>query len=382
VEGRLFGKGVALLFFIIRLGHAGAVNLNFMPQDISLPKAVFPRQRALFLSIAAALSFLFFFPGSNALGQDPPLGPGEEAVALVNGTPIYPSDLNCALEAALAKKTHLNKGPSFDNPIVLNHLIDIELLYQESLKHHYPGLVKETENIFAQEIENARGREKLKATLACNGISVEQFKRSIFRNVSIRRLLDETVYSRITVTGKEIGEHYEENLSDFKIPESVTLRQIFIRIPSSDKDTLRKVEIRARGVFRQAAKGEDFISLARKYSDDPGEADSGGEMGVIFKGNLHDTLESVVFGQREGCVTEPVRSPRGFHIFQIVSFSPSSLRPLEEVQETISERIRREKARGMVSDFILTLREKASIVLLDKENGRGENHEHPAGVRP
>ena len=191
------------------------------------------------------------------------------------------------------------------------------------------------------------------------------------------------IYSKITVSDGEVEEHYRENTEHFMTPESARLRQIFIRIPHARaKGGLEAVEEKARGVFRQAAAGEDFPTLVRKYSDDPDGSGTGGEMGVIFRGSISHSFESLIFGLKEGSVTEPILSPNGFHIFQVVSYSPPTLFPLEEVRETISNQIRRLKARSLVSAFISSLKDKARIVLVDKEARRGENDEKPVGVRP
>lgn len=349
--------------------ETGALPLDFMPAD--LPPPVTPAVRKCLILSAGLISLLLAFsPGAEGASslQDSPNGPGEQAVAFVNGFPIYPSDMRCAMEASLARKPHFPTEPSPEGSRVLENLINIELLYQESLKHRYPGLVEESGRIFEKEVKEAGGRRKLEAALECNGISLDRFQRAIFRNVSIRKLLDDRVYSRITVTEEEIQDYYSENLVHFRSPGSVRIRQILIRTPSSsDEKALKEAEERAKNVFLQATKGRDFLSLARKYSDDPDGAGSVVEMGVLFKGNLHKPFESILSGLNEGDVTQPLRSSSGFHIFQLVSLSQPSNPPLEEVRQTISRRIHLAKAKDMVTDFIASIRTNATIVIVDGE---------------
>ena len=351
-----------------------------MPKEQLFPITGSPRRFVTVLTTILAFLLSATISLRPALGQDPSVKKEEKAVALVNGFPIFPSDLNCAIEAAYARKPSLlQKGPAGEGPSTLKRLIDIELLYQESLKHRFPGLVEETEELFEREIEIAGSVEKLRSTLMCNNISLPQFRKSIFRNTSINRLLKKEIYSRITVNDMEIEEYYRRNVSKMKKPESVRLRQIFIQASqSSDEESLRQVENRAKAVFKQAVEGGDFVLLARKYSDDPKGASAGGEMGVIFKGNFHKRFESLVFSVTEGSVAGPVRSSNGYHIFQVVSFSPASPRPLNEVRPRIATLIQRSKARSMVGAFISSLREKADILILRDETINGGDHE-PSG---
>jgi len=355
------------------------LNLNFMREELSFSSARSLHRFVIILITTLALFSSVSIFCTPSFGLDAAEQRNEKAIALVNGSPIFPSDLSCAVEASLARRPSFRMGPTPDGPGTLNRLIDIELLYQESLKHRFPGLVEETEELFEREIRIAGGVEKLRSTLMCNSISLEKFRKSIFRNTSINRLLNQEVYSRIIVNEKEIEEHFHQNVSRLKKPESVRLRQIFIRAPlSTDEDSLKELENRARSIFKKATEGDDFVLLARKYSDDPKGTGVAGEMGVIFKGNLHKTFESLIFSLREGSVTEPVRSSNGYHIFQVVSFSPASPRPLEEVRSRIITLIRLSKARSMICAYVSSLKAKADIRIFDKEILNGGEHE-PAG---
>jgi peptidyl-prolyl cis-trans isomerase C len=222
------------------------------------------------------------------LAADPgwPADPGESAVpvAQVNGVTIYQSDLFCAIEASLARNLLTRRRDGEDpestpyqveNEKTLRRLIDIELLYQESLKHRFHGLTEESERRYQLEVQRLGGEARLESTLQCNNMSSEQFRKAIFRNLSIKRLLDKVVYSRIQVTEDEIREYYENNRDRFRKPESVRIRQILIKVPSEPgEDKWRHAEDRAHTIYRIASTGTDFVRLARKHSDETSRASS------------------------------------------------------------------------------------------------------------
>jgi len=302
-----------------------------------------------------------------------PAGAGEP-VAQVNGVTLYQSDLSCAIEASLAKKLtsrHRNSvekssgSREVDNQDTLNRLVEIELLYQESLKHRFHGLTEESDKRYNLEVKRFGSEERLMSTLQCNNMTPEAFRKTIYRNLSIKRLLEKRVYSRIKVTEKELREYYELNKDKFRKPESVRVRQIVIKAPSDPgTDKSRQAEERAFTIYRDASTGVDFLRLARRHSEDPASASVGGDMGTIQRGNLQGVLDSVIFKMKEGTVSEPIRTRQGFHIVKVVSYTPSTEKTFEDVKPRITTLIRRAKAREMISQLVNDLKKKAEIEIL------------------
>ncbi len=304
--------------------------------------------------------------------------PPEEPVAVVNGTVIHQADLNCAVEATLVRGfSPQEEKDGNDNPAgdarILHRLIDIELLYQESLKHRFPGLVEEAEERYQLEVRRLGGEEKLHSALLCNDLTPEQFRKIIFRNLSIKRLLDKEVFSRITVAEEDVIDYYETHREKFRKPESVRLRQIFIKARMENREEgWREAENRAREIYQSALTGLDFVNLARRFSEDPASAGVGGDLGLIEKGNLQSPFGTFVFTLQSGTITEPLRSRNGFHILKIVSSHPPEIMTLEEAREQIITRIRKKRAKGLVSELLKGLRSSADIQVLGKESSEKE----------
>ncbi|MDT8396491.1 MAG: peptidylprolyl isomerase [bacterium] len=299
-------------------------------------------------------------------------------VAFVNGTAIYQADLACAVEASMARKLFSHPGdPPFskttsgtgsDTAHTLERLIDIELLYQESLKHRFPGLTEETEDRYRREVRRLGGETLLRSALSCNDMTPDQFRKAIFRNLSIKRYLDKVVYPGIVIEPEEVRAYYDENQDVFRVPESVHLRQIFVKGPKEDSEVQwRSASERALGILHAAREGADFVNLARKYSDDPRGASTGGDMGIVHKGNLHDPFDSVVFTLDAGAITEPLKSRSGFHIFNVITRRPATTLPFEDVQDQITTTLRKRDAQEMVGKILQELRLKADIRIPGKE---------------
>ena len=294
-------------------------------------------------------------------------------VATVNGVSINSSDLTCAIEASLARmliSTNKADSDTTGNPEILqrktlDRLISIELLYQESLKKRFPGLNEEVERQYKLEVLRAGGEDRLKTALKCNEITPDDFKAAIFRNISINRFLDIMIYSKITVSHKEISAYYEDNKDHYFVKKSVRLQQIFIKIPRMASDKTGQPSEKVQMVHDQASKGADFSNLARKFSDDPVGASTGGDMGLIYKGNLQRSFNTVIFSMTSGAVSQPLQSRNGYHIFKIRTVYPETVRPLSDVSKNIRKILRKKKAEKLVTNLLARLRESAEIVVTD-----------------
>lgn len=99
----------------------------------------------------------------------------------------------------------------------------------------------------------------------------------------------------------------------------IRARHILIAYPQEATQTQRDSAMDvAREVRQRAVEGEDFSALAQEYSDDPASAAQGGDLGFFGRGQMVPTFEQAAFGLDEGEMSEPVESPYGVHVIQLV----------------------------------------------------------------
>ncbi len=145
---------------------------------------------------------------------------------------------------------------------------------------------------------------------------------------------------------------YESNPERFQTAMQRRARHILVAIDGDTDEASarqRAIEIRAK-----LDKGEDFAALARQYSDDPGSAAAGGELGWAGKGTYVEPFEAALFAQQAGEISQPVRTDFGFHIIQAEEIREGSLRSFEEARQELADEFR---ARGS-QDLFFELTEK------------------------
>ena len=132
-------------------------------------------------------------------------------------------------------------------------------------------------------------------------------------------------------TQQQIQQYYNDHKSDYMVPEEADSRHILIAVPANaDAKTVAAAQAKAESILKQIQSGADFAAMAKKYSDDPGSKDKGGELGYVRRGTMVPSFDNAIFTQPIGKLTI-VRSQYGFHIVQVEGRHPAQQQPLSDV---------------------------------------------------
>ena len=153
-----------------------------------------------------------------------------------------------------------------------------------------------------------------------------------------------------TVTDQDLQSYYDQHRDEYRVPEQVKVTHILIKIPlpapgaKVDEKAVADARAKAEDVLKQVKGGGDFAKLAEKYSDDPGSAKSGGELGWIGRGRTVPEFEKAAFSLGKGETSDLVQSSYGFHIIRVEDKQTAHLKTLAEVKSEIEEKVKQEKA--------------------------------------
>jgi peptidyl-prolyl cis-trans isomerase D len=147
------------------------------------------------------------------------------------------------------------------------------------------------------------------------------------------------------VSDAEVEAYYQEHLAEFDEPRRLRLAHVLVRVPpvggSAAEDAARaKVE----DVIKRAKGGEDFAKLARDISEDKASAVQGGDLGFVGPGELVAPFEQAAFALKKGEISEPVRTPFGYHAIRVVDVKEGGKTPLKEVAPKIKETLGAQKS--------------------------------------
>jgi len=205
------------------------------------------------------------------------------------------------IEDLLFQKLLINQA-KLDSVVVTDEEVDAEITKRLTYFESQLGSIEKVEAYF--------GKLKVEIELELGKVIKDQF---------LAERVQRGISSDGKVTPAEVREFFnQQNDIDIPIiPTKVEVAQIIVKpeISELQKDKLRDKLNRFR---ERVYKGEDFKMLATLYSDDPGSATRGGELGFVNRGDLVPEFERAAFRLKEGEISEVVESQFGFHIIQLI----------------------------------------------------------------
>jgi peptidyl-prolyl cis-trans isomerase C len=221
---------------------------------------------------------------------------------------------------------------------------------------------KEIETIKDQIVDQARSQgmnlsreEAFQQALEQAGLTEQQLREQLREQLPVRKV-QERVAGDAEASRKEVERYYEENKElQFTTPEQRCVRHILF-----NKDQERKAE----EVKGRLEKGADFAELAKEFSQDPGSAKKGGDLGCLGKGETVPAFEEAVFKAQEGEIVGPVETEFGYHVIKVTDVRPKSTQPLSEVESQIREQLSANKQAEEFSAWVHKQQEKRDVKYL------------------
>lgn len=152
--------------------------------------------------------------------------------------------------------------------------------------------------------------------------TVDEFKEEM-RVVVKKQLLQQNVQGEIVsmvgITPKEVKAFYKEIPQD-SLPLINTEYFVAELVKEPQITAVEKLAVKERllELRKRILKGESFATLAILYSEDPGSAKKGGELGMYGKGELYPEFEDIAFNLKEGEISGIVETEAGFHVIQMI----------------------------------------------------------------
>jgi len=178
-----------------------------------------------------------------------------------------------------------------------------------------------------------------------------QLRMKYFEDQMLAKELENKVAEDIKVTDADIQKYYNEHKDRFATGPRVRVRQILVKTRPEAEKLLQRIK-----------NGEDFASLAKKYSKGP-SSQRGGDIGWITKGNNKNLslFEKAAFSLNKGAVSGIVKTSMGYHIMKVEDKKPAETRTLKEVQDPIKRMIQMEKEGKLISDLKAEVSKKVRV---------------------
>lgn len=171
---------------------------------------------------------------------------------------------------------------------------------------------------------------------------LQQLQEAFLADLYVQKMQKETIQVNLDQRAREL---FAAEREKYMTPEHVWLHHILIDLKGRTREMALE---RAREVHSKAKAGEDFLSLAARYSDDPNKMKNGGDLGYMSPKSFAPSVqEAMARLKAKGEMSAPVESEHGFHIVLLKDRKPSKPVKFEEVSGKIvaAEKARLQKER-------------------------------------
>lgn len=307
---------------------------------------------------------------------------GDDTVARVNGEKILRSEVEKYYSNQTAGSPQQPAGEQATSIRlnILKQLIDYELMMQRARKLGLLATDEEVDAKFA-EFKAPYTQEEFDKHLKEKNITADDFKRDLRRNLTIDKVLNKEVTSKINVTDADISAYYNEHKAEFNFIEpQYHLAQIVVTTepnqnPGNAKNDKAQNEADARKkiqmLMNRLESGEDFATVAMNYSEQSNTSQNGGDMGFIPESSLKTdpAVYGIVTKMKAGQNSDPIpgygqgKKLVGFSIIRLIAREPAGQRELGDprVQAAIRQQLRDRREQLLKAAYYEVVRNEAKV---------------------
>lgn len=255
----------------------------------------------------------------------------DRVVAVVGDSVVLKTDLDEEVFRIVA-----SRGGEFpEDPVVVERLysqaleskIDELVLLQaaarDSIAVEQAAIDGQVESELGRQRQAMGGERALEQALGQQGLTIESYRQELARQIR-RQAIIEMFAQQIQqnrnpppVTESEAREYFESQREQLGTrPATLSFEQVIVRPRPSDS-AVAAARAEAEEVLQKLRAGEDFVELARQYTDEPGGRERGGDLGWFRSGQMVPEFERVAFALPPGAVSGIVETSFGLHIIKV-----------------------------------------------------------------
>lgn len=287
----------------------------------------------------------------------------ERILAVVNDEIITEQDLQIVMAPVLAQYSTSYTGAEYEEKTkearqeFLNKVIEDKLILSEAKRKQVVIKDPEVDEMMAEMRNKFPSREAFLRAIEDQGLTEKKLWNRLHDQLMAQKLVGYEVRSKVSVSPGDVSEYYKTHPNQFVQGDRVHLQHILIRLSTHSEEEAKAL---ADSLLAKVQEGKPFEELAKSYSEGA-EAQDGGEMGWVEKGQLMGEIDEKVFSLQTGQVTELIRSNLGYHLFKVLERKQFSMRPIADVRGQIQDILFKEKLKIRLEGWMQSLKKNAYI---------------------
>ena len=253
-----------------------------------------------------------------------------DVAARVNGKEITTAELEKQFQSRTTDQQPPSQEEAQDLKLqLLNQMINDQILLEMAGQTGLTATDAEVE-VKLNELKSQGTEEQFQGMLKQQKLAVDDVKAEMRKNITIDKLVNKEITSKISVSEAEIKAFFDKNRESFNLPEGFHLAHILIdaganpdvnNLKKDDAKTPEEARAKATRVLREIQAGQDFGTVARNYSEDPASTPNGGDLSfqpIDAIGNTDPALATAVKKLKVGETSPVIETRFGFHIVKLL----------------------------------------------------------------
>ncbi len=242
----------------------------------------------------------------------------DQVIAIINDEPIMLSEYRIRHQReSLRSPQEVPEDVAGINPVILEALIDERLQVQVAVARGLSVSDQEVDQILdALAEQNQLSVEQLLQELSDLGISPTDFRRSMAEQQLVRKLVDLSVNSRVTVSDQEVDYHLQAHKDLYTSNESYEISHLLVSISGKSEAEIEETRATVDEIHQSLINGHSFADAVKNYSDGEGR-EEGGYLGWFKEDQLPELFVDALRDLDAGQYSDVLESSNGFHILSL-----------------------------------------------------------------
>ena len=253
---------------------------------------------------------------------------------------------------------------------ILEQLIQVQLLQAKATEADKAAGKALAEKRFEEAKTRLGSEDALNRQLKLMGATREEVMGKWAESATAETVLKREL--KVNVTDADVKKYYDDNPARFEEPEMVRASHILLLTTdpktnaelTEDQKPAKHKEM--EGLLKRARAGEDFAKLAKKYSEDPGSKEKGGEY-TFARGRMVPEFEAAAFSLQSNQVSDIVTTKFGYHIIKLNEKIPAKKVEFEKAASDIKDGLTQQELQKLYPDYLAKLRKDAGVEILDEK---------------
>lgn len=275
----------------------------------------------------------------------------DKIIAVVNNEIITKSDLEDS-------KILFNKSLSF----LIEKKLQLQTAQKKGISTQDSEVLSAIDDI--KKANSFRSDKEFEDALLKEGNSLEKYKSDLKDQLTLLKLVNKDIKSKITISDKECEDFYLEHKTTFLLPDEIKLAYIQVSFkPSDSSDPYQRAQKKINEILTELKNNKSFSEVLRLYSGSS-EVNVNENSGFLKRGSLLKELDTAAFAMKEGEISDVISTPSGFYILKVTERKTENYKTPEEVRDDIKNIIFQDKTERLYKEWIFNIKTSSYIEIM------------------